>query len=290
MTAFLLKGSPVTEAIDKNTLHNVELLSEHGIIPCLAILRFGERPEDLAYERTILHKAEKVGILIRKIILNPSISQSEYESILEYLSSDSSIHGILPFRPIPAQLNAFSAFNHILIEKDVDGCSQQSLGMLFTGSGFYFAPCTAKAVMDILNYYHIVVSGRHAVVLGRSLVVGKPLAQLLLNENATVTVCHSKSDNLPFITRTADIVISSIGKPAFLTKDFFTSNQSVIDVGINWLESECRICGDVLFSEVVSICKEITPVPGGIGSVTTARLLNNTSVSALKTISLSQEI
>ena len=280
MNHIVLKGLPVSDAILQNTSDLVHSLTQKNVIPCLAVIRLGEKPDDLSYERTILRKAEAVGISVQQIVLNPSITQYEYESILDQLHADSSVHGILPLRPLPAMLNPFSAFEHIGSEKDVDGCSQKSLGILFTGSGACFAPCTAQAVMDVLRYYQIPIAGKKAVIVGRSLVVGKPLSQLLLDENATVTICHSKTSHLSEITRTADILIACIGKPEFITKDYLSKEQTVLDVGINWIASEQRLAGDVLFSDAAPFCHAITPVPGGIGMVTTARLLNNTALAA----------
>ena len=280
MSAILLKGIPVEESIRRETIRLVQSLAEKSIVPCLAIIRIGEIPDQLSYERIILRKAEQAGISVRQVNLPAGSSQEEYDSALDQLSENPAVHGILPMRPLPRTIEPFSAFTHLRYEKDVDGCSERSLGILFSGSGPCFAPCTAQAVLDMLVHYQIPIAGKKAVIIGRSLVVGKPLSQLLLKENATVTVCHSHSINLPEITKTADILVSCAGKPEFLTNEFLSEGQTILDVGINWIEPEHRFVGDVRFSDAVSICHAITPVPGGIGSVTTARLLYNTCLAA----------
>ncbi len=281
MSAILLEGAPVGNAIRKETATLIRALSKKMITPCIAVIRIGDEPDQLYYENILLQSAEKAGINVRRIILRQNIPQKEYESVIAQIDKDPSVHGILPMRPLPDSLDPFPAFSRISLEKDIDGCSVQSLGILFSGSGQSFAPCTAQAVLDLLHYYEIPVSGKRIVIVGRSLVVGKPLSQLLLKENATVTVCHSRSECLPEIARNAEILVACVGKPEMFTREFLSSGQIVLDVGINWIETEKRFCGDVRFIDAESICHAITPVPGGVGAVTTARLLYNAVFAAV---------
>lgn len=278
----LLKGKEVAASINSRSLKIVEGLKSKGITPTLAILRVGQKENDLSYERGTIKRCEEVGVKVIVNALKEDVSKDEFYKELDKLNNDNNIHGILVFRPLKEELDNELARNSINPNKDVDGCSNNSLSGVFTNSKFGFAPCTAQAAIEILNYYNIDVKGKNVVVLGRSLVVGKPLAMMLLNLNATVTICHTKTVNVKEITKKADIVIAATGQMESLNKDYFTAGQTVIDVGISWNESKNKLCGDVLFEEVEPIVNSITPVPGGVGSVTTSVLVNHVVEAALR--------
>ena len=280
--ANLLKGKEVAEAINNKSKEEVIALKEKGITPTLAILRVGEKENDLSYERGTIKRCEEVGVKVIVHALKEDVKKEEFYNELDKLNNDTNIHGILVFRPLPNELNNELARNYINPDKDVDGCSNNSLSGVFTNSNIGFAPCTAQAAIEMLDYYNIDIKGKNIVVLGRSLVVGKPLSMMLLNRNATVTICHTKTVNVKEITKKADIVIAATGQMESLTKDYFNENQVVIDVGISWNEKKNKLCGDVLFDEVEPIVNSITPVPGGVGSVTTSVLVNHVVEAAKK--------
>lgn len=273
--ANLLKGKDVAISINERSKKDIEALKNKGIIPTLAIVRVGSKESDLSYEKGAIKRAGEVGVEVKSIILDENVDYNSFYSTLDQLNNDNSVHGILLLRPIPNELDNEKARLYIKPEKDVDGCGNGSLSGVFTNTEYGFAPCTAQAAIEILDYYNIDVTGKNVVVVGRSLVVGKPLSMLLLNKNATVTVCHSKTKDLPGICKKADIVICAIGRLEMLNADYFSNNQIVIDVGINWSETKQKLCGDVLFEEAEPIVDSITPVPGGVGSVTTSVLINH---------------
>lgn len=273
--ANLLKGKDVAISINERSKKDIEALKNKGIIPTLAIVRVGSKESDLSYEKGAIKRASEVGVEVKSIVLDENVDYNSFYSTLDQLNNDNSVHGILLLRPIPNELDNEKARLYIKPEKDVDGCGNGSLSGVFTNTEYGFAPCTAQAAIEILDYYNIDVIGKNVVVVGRSLVVGKPLSMLLLNKNATVTVCHSKTKDLPGICKKADIVICAIGRLEMLNADYFSNNQIVIDVGINWSETKQKLCGDVLFEEAEPIVDSITPVPGGVGSVTTSVLINH---------------
>lgn len=271
--AELLKGSKVIEDLSLKLKSEVESFKTK---PTLAILGVGENPSDMSYKRGILKKASEIGINVKEVILDINVSQEDFDLELNKLNKDKDINGILMFRPLPKTLDEEKARNMIAPQKDIDGCSDLSLAGIFTNTKLGFPPCTAEACMKILSYYDIPLSGKNVCVIGRSLVIGKPVSMMALNENATVTICNSKTKDLPSIARKADILISCIGKLSYITKDFVNSNQVIIDVGINWDEKIGKISGDVKFDEVEPLCKMITPVPGGVGGVTSLILISHT--------------
>ena len=273
--ANLLKGKDVAISINERSKKDIEALKDKGIIPTLAIVRVGSKESDLSYEKGAIKRASEVGVEVKSIVLDENVDYNSFYSTLDQLNNDNSVHGILLLRPIPNELDNEKARLYIKPEKDVDGCGNGSLSGVFTNTEYGFAPCTAQAAIEILDYYKIDVTGKNVVVVGRSLVVGKPLSMLLLNKNATVTVCHSKTKDLPGICKKADILICAIGRLEMLNADYFSNNQIVIDVGINWSETKQKLCGDVLFEEAEPIVDSITPVPGGVGSVTTSVLINH---------------
>ena len=273
--AEILKGKPVADHLDDISLSKSEALKEKGIIPLLAVLRVGARDDDISYERGASKKCRKTGVEVRSVVLPEDVEQEEFYRTLDELNNDPLVHGILMFRPLPKYLDNEKARLSINHDKDVDGCGNRSLTGVFINKKMGFAPCTAEAAMQILDYYGIELSGKRVVVIGRSLVVGKPLAMLLLNRNATVTICHSKSVNIPEITKEADIIICCTGQMESVNAEYVREGQTVIDVGITYNEKKQKLCGDVLFEEVEPIVERITPVPGGVGSVTTSVLVSH---------------
>ena len=282
--ANLLKGKCVADAINEESIALVNELKKKNITPTLATFRIGGNEADIAYESNINKKANNIGVKVINNVFDINIEVDEFIKEVNKANLDKNIHGILIFRPLP--FNDELIRNLIVAEKDVDGSSSDSLAAIFTNTNKGFAPCTAEAAMKILDYYNIDLVGKNVVVIGRSLVVGKPLSMLLLNRNATVTICHSKSKDIASISKKADIVIAAIGRTEMLNRDYFSNKQTVIDVGINYSVEKSKLCGDVLFEEVEPIVENITPVPGGVGSVTNAILINHVVLSAYKDIDL----
>lgn len=280
--AELLKGAPVAAALADRTATLVETLKQKGIVPTLAILRVGAREDDLSYERGAMKRCAAAGIEVRSVVLPETAEQPALMEALEKLNKDVSIHGILMFRPLPSHLDEEAARKALTPEKDVDGVTDGSLAGVFTGSGEGFSPCTAQAVVEILKHYGVELAGKTAVVAGRSLVVGRPAAMLLMEQGATVTICHSKTSELPQQMQNADIVIAAIGKMRTFGKEYFSPGQTVIDVGIHFNEETGKLCGDVRQEEAEPIASALTPVPGGVGAVTTAVLVSHVAEAAMR--------
>lgn len=277
----LLKGKPVADKINEQTVAMAEKLLSQNIVPTLAILRVGNNPSDVAYEESAVKKAKTLGIHVEKYIMDIKADESDVLDVLKVLNDDENIHGVLMFRPLPKGIDEEKVRNHLSVAKDVDGITDAALGGLFTGNMLGFPPCTAEAAMTILKYYGIELAGKKAVVIGRSLVVGKPVAMMLMTQNATVTVCHSRTpkEDLKSACIDADIIICATGKMNTLTEDCVNGKQIVIDVGINF-DEEGKMCGDADFEAVKDNVKAITPVPGGVGGVTTALLMHHTVAAA----------
>ncbi len=273
--AKLLKGKDVVENINARLADKVQELKASGLTPTLAILRVGEREDDLSYERGAKKRCEQVGVEVKVIALATDVSATEYFDTLEKLNRDKTIHGILMFRPLPKHIDEKKARNMLAAEKDVDGCTDLSLAGVFTNTSLGFAPCTAEAAMEILKYYNIPLEGKRVAVIGRSLVIGRPVAMLLMHANATVTICHTKTVDITSITKEADIVVVASGQMESVGADYLKEGQTVIDVGINWNSEKNKLCGDVKFDEVDDIVSAITPVPGGVGGVTTSILVKH---------------
>ncbi len=282
--AELLKGAPAAAALNEKTAAAAAALREKGIVPTLAILRVGARDDDLSYERGAMKRCEQVGVAVKNVVLPAGVGSEGFFGTLEALNRDSSVHGILMFRPLPKQLDGEKARKMLAPEKDVDGCTDGSLAGVFTNTSVGFPPCTAQAAMEILKYYNISVSGKRAVVIGRSLVIGRPVAMLLMHANATVTVCHTRTADVPSFTREADIVIAASGQMESIGTEYLHEGQAVIDVGIGWNEAKQKLCGDVRFDEAEPVVKAITPVPGGVGAVTTSVLVSHVVEAAARTL------
>lgn len=280
--AEILKGAPVAKALSASLSERSAKLVEEGILPTLCILRVGEKGSDISYETGAMKRAEAAGVrVVRKQLLG-DCTKEELLSELQKINEDSTVHGCLLFRPLSDPETEREACELLLPKKDVDCMTDGSLFRVFSGKGEGYPPCTAEACMEILHYYGIPVSGKRAAVIGRSLVVGRPLAMMLLAENATVTVCHRKTEDLPGLCRQADILISAAGNPGFVTADFLRGGQTVIDVGIS-VSPEGKLLGDVDFSAAEPTVRSLTPVPGGVGSVTTAVLMKHVIEAAEKT-------
>ncbi len=267
----LIKGKPVADAITEEVKKEAEVLIQRGIVPKLKIVRVGEREDDLAYERAAIKRMTACSISSEVLALPSDISQADFIEQLKNVNNDDTVHGILLFRPLPKQINENDIKFIISPEKDIDCLNPINVAKVLEGEETGFPPCTPSAAMEILKYYNVELKGREAVVLGRSMVVGKPMSMLLLKENATVTICHSRTSNLEDVTRKADILIAAIGKSNFIKGDHVKEGAAVIDVGIN-VDEEGKITGDVNTSDCIEKAGLITPVPGGVGSVTTAVL------------------
>ena len=282
--AKILKGAPVAEAITATVREDVEKLKDKGIVPLLAIVRAGERQEDLAYERAAMKRAAKAGVEVRREVFPQDITEEDFFAELRRIADDDAVHGILVMRPFPKQIDDEKARGLIPPEKDVDGCTNSSMAGVFTNTPVGFPPCTAQAAMEILAHYGYDVKGKRAAVIGRSLVVGRPVALMLMHANATVTVCHTKTVDVPSVTREADILITAAGKLRNVTAEYVKPGQVVIDVGINWDEEKQGIAGDADFDAVEPVVEAITPVPGGVGSVTSSVLMKHVVEAAKKLI------
>ena len=272
--ADLLKGIEVARAITERLREEVAALQQEGIVPCLAILRIGAREDDLSYERGAMKRCDSIGIAVKSVVLPEDVSQEVLIEEIEKLNRDNSVHGVLMFRPLPKHLDDEAARKALLPEKDMDGITDGSLAAVYGGTDGGFSPCTAQACVELLRHYKLPLKGKRAVVIGRSLVIGKPVSMLLLAENATVTICHSRSEGLPEICRQADILVVAAGKAGMIGKEYCHPNLVVLDVGIH-VREDGSLCGDVRFEEVSESVRAITPVPGGVGSVTTAVLASH---------------
>lgn len=268
----IIKGKPVGDALSEILKGECEALVKEGIQPKLAILRVGAKPNDLSYERGALKKCDTIGIVAEVTELSEDTTQEQYIEALEKLNKDSSVHGILTFRPLPKGIDEEVIKNVISPEKDVDCFSPMNTAKLMEGDKTGFPPCTPTAVVEILKHCNVPLKGANVVVLGRSMVVGKPVSMLLLGENATVTICHSKTQDLPKVCSQADVLVAGVGRARMVTSDYIKEGAVVIDVGINAKPEGGGICGDVDTDDVVEKASMVTPVPAGVGSVTTSIL------------------
>lgn len=267
----IIKGKPVADAITELIIKDVEEIKAKGISPKLTIVRVGADPSDLAYERGALKRMEKCGIDREVLEFPVDISQKEFIEELKKVNDDESTHGILIFRPMPKHLNEDVIKYIISPEKDVDCFSPVNVAKVTEGDETGFPPATPTAVMEILKYYNVELKGKHAVIIGRSLVVGKPVSMLMLKEHATVTICHSRTQNLPGMCSMADVLVAAVGKAKMVDDTFIKDGATVIDVGIN-MDDNNKLCGDVDFEKCLDKSSMITPVPAGVGSVTTSVL------------------
>lgn len=274
-----MKGSDVAAAMKEELLAEVERLGRHGIVPTLGIVRVGARPDDLAYERGATKKLEGVGMRCQVFEFPETVSQADFERAFAAVNENPEIHGILLFRPLPKHLDEEAVKKIIHSSKDIDCMAAPNIAKVFSGDETGFAPCTPEAVMRVLRHYGVDVQGKRVTVVGRSMVVGKPLTMLLIKQNATVTVCHTRTKNLPETCREAEILIAAAGKAKMIKGDFVAEGATVIDVGIN-VDDEGKLCGDVDFDAVAPRAGHITPVPGGVGAVTSSVLAEHVARAA----------
>ncbi len=280
--AELLKGGPVARAITEDLASRAAALKAAGVAPRLAIVRVGEREDDLSYERGALKRCEKVGIEARRVLLPGDCSQEELLRVVRELNDDASVHGILLFRPLPDQLDEAEVARALDPAKDVDCMTPSSLLHTLTGMGEGFAPCTAEAVLAILDHYEVPLEGVRVAVVGRSLVIGKPVSLMLQARNATVTMCHTRTRDLASELKRADVIVAAAGHAGTVGAECVSPGQVVVDVGINWDERAGKLVGDVDFDAVEPVVGAITPVPGGVGAVTTSILAKHVIESAEK--------
>ena len=267
----LMKGADVANAMKEVLIDKVESLKEKGVNPCLAIIRVGNRPDDLSYERGAKKRMETIGIDCRILELPEDICQEEFEKEFAAVNDDPTVHGILLFRPLPKHLDEEPVIASVNPEKDMDCMSPVNMAKIFAGDENGYAPCTAEAVIEMFAHYGIDLTGKRVTVVGRSMVVGKPLAMMLLKKNATITVCHTRTADLPETCRNAEILVAAAGKAKMITADMVGEGAVVADVGINVDESG-NLCGDVDFEAVEPKTSYISPVPRGVGSITTSVL------------------
>lgn len=281
----LLKGKPVIDEIDKDISDNIEKLYEANIVPTLAIFRIGENSSDIAYENNAIKKAEKLGIKVEKYTCQEDIEECDVIDIVNIINDNDEIHGVLMLRPFPKHIDDEKVRNALSTSKDIDGITDESLAGVFTDKSNGYPPCTAEAALKVLKFYDKELLGKKVVVIGRSLVIGKPVAMMLMKNNATVTICHSKTDSKDLIQycKEADIIVSAAGKIDTITETSLKSGQTIIDVGINFNDAG-KMVGDISFTDEITEIIDITPVPGGVGGVTTSILMKHVFDSAMKKI------
>lgn len=270
--ATVLRGAPVAAALTSDLVRRVERLRERGVVPTLAVIRVGEREDDLAYERGIMARAKKVGLEVRSVLLPEDCAQDDLMTKIAEVNEDPTVHGCLMFRPLPAHLDEPAACAALVPDKDVDCATEGSLYGVFANRAVGFPPCTAEACVALLDHYGVELEGAEVCVIGRSLVIGKPVSLMLQARNATVTMCHTRTRDLAGHCARSQVVVVAAGHARTFAADAAAPGQVVVDVGINWDADAGKLVGDVAFDEVEPVVAAITPVPGGVGSVTTAIL------------------
>ncbi len=274
MNETLLLGKPVAEKLDAATRGRAARLADAGAPPTLAIVRVGDDASAVSYERSIVKRGEKCGVSVRSLVLRAEAGTSGLLACVEKLNADASVHGIMLFRPLPPAFDERAACEAIAPAKDVDGCTAASLAAVFSGSGEGFAPATAQACVELADHYGVELARRRVLVVGRSLVVGRPLAMLLLARDATVQIAHSRTENLSALALEADVVVAAAGHAALVGKECLKAGQVVLDVGVN-VGADGALCGDVDEKAAQAAGVAFTPVPGGVGAVTTSVLLSH---------------
>ena len=274
MADILMKGAEVNGAMKERMINRVDALKKKGVQPVINIVRIGNRSDDLAYERGARKRMESVGVEMKITELPEDISQADFVKAFRKVNEDKTVHGIMLFRPLPKHLDESEIASIINPIKDVDCMSPVNIAKVFMGDEGVFAPCTAKAVMEMLVHYEVDLSGKNVAIVGRSMVIGKPLAMLMLKKNATVTVCHTRTVDLAEKCRRADVVVAAAGRAGMITGDMISRGTVVVDVGIN-INEEGKLCGDVEFESVEPQASYISPVPGGVGGVTSSVLASH---------------
>ncbi len=280
--AEVMKGKPVADAICADISPKIERLKALGVVPKLAVLRVGAREDDLSYERGIEKRFGTLGLEVAKTALDADCTQAGLEDAIGAVNRDASVHGCLILRPLPDGLDEEAACNALDPSKDLDGITPGSLYGVFANRAVGFPPCTAEACVRMLEHYGRNLDGATVAVVGRSLVIGRPVAMMLQAHNATVTMCHTHTRNLAEICKASDIVVAAAGHAGVVDYACVREGQHVVDVGINWDEEADRLVGDVDFEAVEPIVGSITPVPGGVGSVTTAVLASHLVEAAMR--------
>lgn len=273
----ILDGKLVSASVKEKVKEEVAQLNREGIAVGLAVILVGNNPASKIYVENKKKACAAAGIKSFEYLLDENTAEQELISLIETLNNEKSVNGILCQLPLPPHINERAVIAAIDPEKDVDAFHYRNVGKIMLGN-FDFLPCTPAGIIEILDYYGIEIEGKNCVVIGRSNIVGKPMAMLLLHRNGTVTICHSKTKNLKEITKTADILVAAVGKAGFVTADMVKPGATVIDVGMN--RENGKLCGDVCFDEVSKTAGSITPVPGGVGPMTIAELLKNTVTAA----------
>lgn len=277
----VLKGAVVSAAIKEELIKQKTELN--GYIPTLAIIRVGEKPDDISYEKGAVKKMESVGIEVESHVFPQDITDEEFKREFSKINTDDNVDGLLVLRPLPPQINEKDLEKMIDPQKDVDGIGMENMSKVYAGDSTGYAPCTAQAVMEMLHYLKVPLEGKRITILGRSLVLGKPLTMLLMKENATVTVCHTRTQDMKQTCQNAEIIIASMGRPKAIKKEHVSKDTIVIDVGIN-VDENGKLCGDVDFEGVSGVASVVTPVPGGVGAVTTTVLAKHVMESARKKV------
>lgn len=270
----IISGKEISLAVKERVAAQVSEMKKDGIEPCLAVILVGDDPASRVYVNNKKKACEFCGIRSLEYLLPADATQEELNSLVEKLNNDNSVNGILCQLPLPKHLNEKEVLNLIKPEKDVDAFHPENVGHIMIGD-YSFLPCTPAGIMEMLKYENISLDGKHCVIIGRSNIVGKPMAMLMLKENATVTVCHSHTKNLKELVSQADVVVAAVGRAGFVTADMIKEGAIIIDVGINRGE-DGKLCGDVDFENVKEKCSFITPVPGGVGPMTISTLMKNT--------------
>ncbi len=282
--SILMKGADVAKTMKEDLTGEARRLKDRGILPSLTIVRVGARPDDLAYERGARKRMEMIGIECKVVELPETITQAEFEKTFFKINEDPKVHGILLFRPLPGHLDEGPVVSRINPLKDVDCMCPVNIAKVFSGDETGHAPCTPEAVMEMLDYYKIDPRGKKVTVIGRSMVVGKPLSMLLLKRHATVTICHTRTKDLSATCREAEILVAAAGQSGLVDAGFLAPGQVVLDVGIN-VGPEGGLQGDVDFQGAIRTAGAVTPVPGGVGAVTTAVLAKHVVEAAERTLS-----
>ncbi|NLM05815.1 MAG: bifunctional 5,10-methylenetetrahydrofolate dehydrogenase/5,10-methenyltetrahydrofolate cyclohydrolase [Tissierellia bacterium] len=270
----VLRGKNVSDKIKEDIVKDVEALKKEGIEPLLKIVRVGAKPNDISYEKSLIKNSEKLGIIAEVLELPEDITTEGLKLEIESLNRNDKVSGIIIFRPLPSHIDADVISSTISPKKDVDCMNPLNLAKVFDGDFSGFSPGTPEACMEMLDFYGVDLEGKNVVIINRTMVLGKPLAMMMLSKNATVTVCHSRTKDLPSITREADVVVTALGRAKMFTKDYVGEHSICIDVGVSE-DSEGKLSGDLDYANLEDYVKMITPVPGGVGAVTTAVLFKN---------------
>lgn len=280
--AELWRGAPVAAALTEELSARCGALKGRGVTPTLAIVRMGERPDDLSYENAAVKRCGKIGIAVKKFPVNEGTDRTAFLAVLDHINANPAIHGCLMFRPLPDRALEEAVCARLDPAKDVDGMTAASLSAVFIGKGAGYPPCTAQACLELLDHYGVDLTGKRAVVIGRSLVIGRPVSMLLQSRNATVTMCHTRTRDLPAVCRQAEVLIAAAGRAGLVTADCAAPGQTILDVGVN-VGEDGALRGDVDLAAVEPLVKAVTPVPGGVGAVTAAVLCKHVIEAAEKT-------